>query len=207
MGADGAYSLAGLPAGSYKVYTQTNTPAFPDQWFGGTTSRPPPPSRSAPTRPRTSPSSRRPPSPSAGIVKDGAATPVNGTFVYVFDATTSAYMGAATMGAAGAYSLAGLPAGSYKVYTQTNTPAFPDQWSGGTDFATATAIPVSANTVQDITLAPSAPNRARRSRPAQSLGRARYCCALQPQSTKESSCEGSRDEPAPSTCPDGAAAC
>ena len=53
------------------------------------------------------------------------ATPVNGTFVYVFDATTSAYMGAATMGAAGAYSFDACHAGSYKVYTQTNTPRLP----------------------------------------------------------------------------------
>src|SRR6185369_1170734 len=87
----------------------------------------------------------------SGSVKSGA-TPVSGTFVYIFDAGTSAYVGAATMGPGAAYSIS-LPAGSYKAYVQTNTPAYPDQYIGGSSFATATTITVSANTTQDLSLA------------------------------------------------------
>ena len=80
-----------------------------------------------------------------------AGGPLAGTFVYVFNAATSAYVGAATMGPGAAYTIS-VPAGSYKLYTQTNNPGFPDQWFGGTSFATATSIPVSATTTQNILL-------------------------------------------------------
>ena len=141
-----------MPAGSYKLYTQTNTPAYPDQWFGGS-------SIGAATAITVSGATTQditlvsPPVVSlSGIVKTSGGTPVNGTFVYVFDATTSAYIGAATMGSSGAYTIA-VPAGSYKLYTQTNTSTYPDQWFGGSSFGAATPITVSAATPQDITLA------------------------------------------------------
>ena len=57
-------------------------------------------------------------------------TPLNGTQVYVFDATTDAYIGAATMGAGGTYTI-NLPAGSYKLYIEPNTAGYSDQWWGG----------------------------------------------------------------------------
>jgi hypothetical protein len=74
--------------------------------------------------------------------------------VSIFDATTSAYVGAATMGSSGGTYTITLPAGSYRLYTQTNTPTYPDQWFGGSSSASATAIGVSAPTTQNITLKP-----------------------------------------------------
>ena len=152
MGPGAAYSIS-LPAGSYKLYTQTNTPAYPDQWYAGTpTSGPRPSSRWPPTPSRTSPSRRR----ATFTLSGNVTTPgglLGGTFVYVFNAATNGYVGAATMGPGAAYSIS-LPAGSYKLYTQTNTPAYPDQWYAGTpDIGAAAVVPLAADTVQDITLA------------------------------------------------------
>lgn len=79
-------------------------------------------------------------------------TPLNGTAVYAFDGTTYTYDGAAAMGSGGTYTIT-LPAGSYKLFVQPNTPGYADQWvGGGSDYASATVIPVSAATAQDITL-------------------------------------------------------
>ena len=149
MGPGAAYTI-NLAAGSYKAYIQTNTPAYPDQWFGGS-------SMATATVITVSANTTQdlslvsPPTVSlSGNVKSGA-TPVSGTFVYVFDAGTSAYVGAASMGPGAAYTI-NLAAGSYKAYIQTNTPAYPDQWFGGSSMATATVITVSANTTQDLSL-------------------------------------------------------
>ena len=60
-------------------------------------------SRSAPTPPRTSLLASPPTFTLSGTVTTSGG-PLSGTFVYVFDATTSAYVGAATMGPGAAYS-------------------------------------------------------------------------------------------------------
>ena len=78
--------------------------------------------------------------------------PVTGALVHVFDAATSSYVGAATMGSAGGYTIE-LASGSYKAYVQTNTPGYPDQWVGGSSMADATVVTVSAATTQDLALA------------------------------------------------------
>ena len=49
-----------------------------------------------------------------------------GAIVYVFDATTAAYVGNTTTGPPGAYSIS-LPPGSYKLWIQTNVAGYPDQ--------------------------------------------------------------------------------
>ena len=58
-------------------------------------------------------------------------------------------MGVATANASGAYSLV-LPPGSYKLFVAPVTAGHPQQWFGGNTFATATAIAVVANTVQNV---------------------------------------------------------
>ncbi len=78
-------------------------------------------------------------------------TPLDGTQVYAFDGTTYLYIGAATMGAGGTYTI-DLPAGTYKLYVEPNTPGYANQWLGGSDYASATVVTVSATTTQDITL-------------------------------------------------------
>ena len=99
---------------------------------------------------------------------DQRRAPLSGTFVYVFDATTAAYVGAATMGPGAAYSI-NLAAGNYKPYIQTNTPAYPDQYYGGSSFATARPRSRSAPTPARTSLLASPPTftlTRRRDRPA-----------------------------------------
>ncbi len=64
--------------------------------------------------------------------------------MYAFDGTTYTYIGAATMGAGGTYTI-NLPAGSYKLYVEPNTPGYANQWLGGTDYASATVVTVSGH--------------------------------------------------------------
>ena len=71
--------------------------------------------------------------------------------MYAYDATTSAYIGAATMGAGGAYTI-DLPAGSYKLFVEPNTAGLRQPVVRGSNYASATVIAVSAATAQDITL-------------------------------------------------------
>ena len=88
----------------------------------------------------------------SGVVTGSGGVPVSGALVHVFDAATSSYVGAATMGSAGGYTIE-LASGSYKAYVQTNTPGYPDQWVGGSSMADATVVVVSADTIQDLALA------------------------------------------------------
>ena len=138
-------------AGSYKAYVQTNTPAYPDQYIGGSSlddrdrhhgqrrhDPGPRPGQPADVHPERAPSraarrrsagpsstsSTRPPRPTSGRPRWAPARPTR---------STSA-------------------AGSYKAYVQTNTPAYPDQYIGGSSLETATVITVSADTTQDLAL-------------------------------------------------------
>ena len=140
-----------VPAGNYKAYIQTNTPAYPDQWYGGSSFADGHHDRRHRQHHPGSPLASPPTFTLSGNVTTSGG-PLSGTFVYVFDATTSAYVGAATMGPGAAYSI-NVPSGSYKAYIQTNTPAYPDQWYGGSSFQTATTIAVTANTTRDLLLA------------------------------------------------------
>ena len=150
MGAGGTYTTV-LPTGSYKLYIQPNTAGYPDQWLGGLTfaSATTIGVNAATTQDITLVSTFT----LSGIVRASDGTPLNGTQVHVYDATTGAYIEPATMGAGGTYTT-DLPTGSYKLYIQPNTAGYPDQWLGGLTFASATAITVSAATSQDITLTP-----------------------------------------------------
>ena len=90
----------------------------------------------------------------SGTVKDASGAAVAG-------ASVQAYLGGAgavccTFVSGGASDLSGnysftLPAGTYKIWINPPSP-FPQQWNGGTDFASATAVIVSGPTVVNITL-------------------------------------------------------
>ena len=151
--AGGAYSLA-LPPGAYKLWVQTNTPGYPDQAYGGDRTF-----AGAEVIDLTAANA------TADVVLAGgtftlsgtvtaAGTGVAGAIVYVFDGTSSAYVGNATTTAGGAYSLA-LPPGTYKLWVQTNTPGYPDQAYGGDrTFAGAEVIDLTAaNATADVVLA------------------------------------------------------
>ena len=143
-----------LPPGAYKPYVQTNTPAYPDQYIGGS-------GITTATLITVSADTTRdldlvaPPTFTlSGAVKSGA-TPVSGTFVYLFDANTSAYVGAATMGPGAAYTIdlaAGFPT---RPTSRPTRRLYPDQYIGGSSIATATVITVSADTTRDLDLVAS----------------------------------------------------
>jgi hypothetical protein len=150
MGAGGTYTID-LPAGTYKLFVQPNTAGYANQWLGGSNygSATAIAVSAATSQDITLVSSFT----LSGVVRASGGTPLNGTSVYVFDATTYLYIGAATMGAGGTYTI-DLPAGSYKLFVEPNTAGYPNQWLGGSNYGSATAIAVSAATTQDITLTP-----------------------------------------------------
>ena len=128
-GAGGAYSLA-LPAGTYNLWVQTNTPGYPDQAYGpdgsfeNATDIPLPPDATADVALVAAPVTHT----ISGTVT-AAGTGVEGAIVYVFDAGSAAYVGNALTGAGGAYSLVPAP-GTYNLWVQTNTAGYPDQAYG-----------------------------------------------------------------------------
>ena len=64
------------------------------------------------------------------------------------------YVTNTTTASGGTYSLTLAP-GDYKLVIWPNEPNYPDQWFGGTDLASATVIPLNANTLQNIALVAS----------------------------------------------------
>jgi hypothetical protein len=149
MGSGGTYTI-NLPAGSYKLYIQPNTPGYADQWLGGSSYAS---ATVIPVSATTSQDITLVGTTLSGVVRGSGGTPLNGTSVYAFDGTSYVYDGAATMGSGGTYTI-NLPAGSYKLYVQPNTSGYADQWLGGSTYASAAVIPVSGTTAQDITLTP-----------------------------------------------------
>ena len=92
----------------------------------------------------------------SGTVKDGASAPVAGASVQAYQAGAGAvcctWVSGGISDSSGNYSFA-VPAGTYKIWINPPAP-FPQQWNGGTDFASATPITVSGPTVVNITLHP-----------------------------------------------------
>ena len=155
MGTGGTYTI-NLPAGTYKLFVGTNnTPGYPDQWLGGTdyASATVVTVGGATTRNITLVGTTLFALSGVVLASDGT-TPLSGTSVYAFDGTTYLYDGAAAMGTGGTYTI-NLPAGTYKLFVGTNnTPGYPDQWLGGTDYASATVVTVGGATTRNITLTP-----------------------------------------------------
>jgi hypothetical protein len=74
-----------------------------------------------------------------------------GARVYLNNATTGIGVANALADANGVYTLT-APAGNYKLWIQPNRVGYPNQWYGGASLATATLVPLTANTTLNITL-------------------------------------------------------
>ncbi|WNB85388.1 peroxidase family protein [Cellulomonas sp. ATA003] len=148
-GADGSYSVPGLTAGSYRLYVQPNEPGYPNRWFGGV---------SFETATEVAVDGATPMdvvlstagSLSGAVTAGGQA--LSGAAVQVYTADTRTWVRSGTSGADGAYSVAGLPAGSYRLYVQPNEPGYPNRWLGGASFETATVVTVDGATPMDVVL-------------------------------------------------------
>ncbi|WNB86359.1 Ig-like domain-containing protein [Cellulomonas sp. ATA003] len=148
-GADGRYSLTGLPAGSYKLYVQPNEPGFANRWLGGAAFE------SATVVQVSGPTTVDVALTAAGSVSGVVSTgsgPLSGVSVNAYTADGRVWVKNATTGADGRYSLTGLPAGSYKLYVQPNEPGFANRWLGGAAFESATVVQVSGPTTVDVAL-------------------------------------------------------
>ena len=132
MGSGGTYTID-LPPGNYKLYVEPNTAGYPNQWFGGLTyaSATPIAVSAATTQNITLVQTF---TLSGTVFASDGTTPLNGTNVYAWDATSSAYIGAATMGSGGTYTI-DLPPGNYKLSVEPNTAGYPNQWFGGLTYA------------------------------------------------------------------------
>ncbi len=151
--AGGTYSL-NLPQGSYKLWIETNEPGYPDQSHGpdGTFANATVINLSANRTANVALAAAAVNHTLSGTVTAGG-TGLPGARIYVFDATTAAYVANTLTAAGGTYSL-NLPQGSYKLWIETNEPGYPDQSHGpdGT-FANATVINLSANRTANVALA------------------------------------------------------
>jgi 5-hydroxyisourate hydrolase-like protein (transthyretin family) len=148
-GVDGRYSLTGLPAGSYKLYIQPNEPGYANRWHGGAAFE-------SATVVQVSAPTTVDISLTAAFTVSGTVTtatgPLSGVSVNVYTADTRTWLKNAVTDADGRYSLAGVPAGDYKLYIQPNEPGYANRWHGGTGFESATVVQVSAATTVHISL-------------------------------------------------------
>jgi hypothetical protein len=149
-GSDGSgnYTFA-LPPGTYKFYVNP-PPAYSAQWNGGTDFG----SATAvvvsgPTVVNVTLFAKI-----TGAVKDATGAPVSGAWVSAAQGGSGAacctFVGLGQSDGSGNFTFA-LPPGTYKFYINP-PPAYPGQWNGGTDFASATAVVVSGPTVVNITV-------------------------------------------------------
>ncbi|MSM40744.1 MAG: hypothetical protein GJT30_14100 [Geobacter sp.] len=143
----GAYRIAGLPSGSYKLYFSLS--GYVGQWYDGQTDR-----SAAATVAVTAPND------TAGInvamarggvitgtVTDAATgTSVGNVYVTIFSALSGQYIGSGYTDGTGAYSIGGLVPGSYKLsFQHYGNDGYLGQWySNASDQATATIVNVAA---------------------------------------------------------------
>ena len=142
-----------LPAGNYKAYVQTNTPGLPRPVATAARASRPPPTITVSANTTQDLVLAQPTDVHPERRRDRrSGGPLGGTFVYVFDATTSAYVGAATMGPGAAYS--DRPPGRQLQGLRPDQHAGPSPTSGTAARASPPppTITVSANTSQDLVL-------------------------------------------------------
>ena len=143
--ATGAYSLAGLPSGSYKVQVY-GTGYYVSQWYiqatQGTALAVP---VIAPNVTALNDTLLATGGTVQGMVKDAATlTGIPGTWVEAFDALTYAYVASASTDSAGAYSFGGLPIGDYKVRFDANPSYLPQWYNNKTTQGAAETVSVTA---------------------------------------------------------------
>ena len=151
VAADGTYTFAGLPAGTYTIgFTASDSFGLRDQWWKNADS-------AAAATPVTLYPGRAVTGIDATLAYDGASisgavTLPSGigqgqgsTRVEAYDAITGAWRGSAqTDWSDGRFTIAGLPAGSYKLLLSSWDRDVVDQWYGGSDRTSATVITLAA---------------------------------------------------------------
>jgi hypothetical protein len=146
----GNYSFA-LSAGTYKIWINPPSP-FPQQWNGGTDFA------SATVVIVSGPTvvniTLQADNRISGMVKDASGVAVAGASVQAYlggaGAVCCTFVSSGASDSSGNYSFA-LSAGTYKIWINPPSP-FPQQWNGGTDFASAAVVIVSGPTLVNITL-------------------------------------------------------
>ena len=142
--ADGSGAYSGsLPSGNYKIRIQTNTSGYRDFWYGGTgyadatvvALTTDTPLNFSATAVYTL----------SGTVTGNGGTPLSGAYVAVYQAASPTWVTTLVANSSGAYS-GTLPSGNYKVRIQPNTAGYSDFWYGGTGYADATVIALTADT-------------------------------------------------------------
>ena len=141
-----------MPAGTYKIWINPPAP-FAQQWHGGAdfgSATPIIVNGSTPVDITLTGTFIR------GTVRDAGGVPVAGASVQAYLGGTGAacctYVGGGLSDSSGNYLFA-VPAGTYKIWINPPTP-FPQQWNGGSDFASATSITVNGLVLVNITLHP-----------------------------------------------------
>ena len=156
-GSDGSFSI-NLAPGTYKLWIETNEAGYPDQLYGGTGNW-----ETATEVDLTSTDQ----APVIALVPTPVSHAINGTVtaggpglegavVWVFDATSAAYVGNTATGSDGSFSI-NLAPGTYKLWIETNEAGYPDQLYGGTgNWETATEVdPTSTDQAPVIALVPT----------------------------------------------------
>jgi hypothetical protein len=139
--AGGNYQI-NLPAGTYKLWVNPSG-LYPRQWFGGTDGTS---FTAALSIVVVGIKAANPTLLGAisGVVKDGSGIPVSQASVQAYQAGTGAscctFVNSGATDAGGNFQI-NLPAGTYKVWINPPT-GYPQQWYGGLDYNTATAIAV-----------------------------------------------------------------
>ena len=141
---------ASLPGGTYRVRIQPNTTGYPNFWYGGT-------SYAGATDIALSADKVQDFSATAlyslsGTVTGTAGAALPGAYVVVYQAASPTWVTTLVADGTGHYG-ASLPGGTYRVRIQPNTTGYPNFWYGGTSYAGATDIALSADKVQDFSLA------------------------------------------------------
>ncbi len=142
----GAYSVAGLAAGTYKVYIQppSNLTGYSNQWLGGATQGSATVVTIAGDTSIDIPLVGTPSFTISGtVITSGGTSPgvsLTSARVSVYNATNGASLATVTS-TGGTYTIT-RPPGTYKLYITTNRSGYPNQWWGGTSLGTATVITV-----------------------------------------------------------------
>ncbi|WP_181038463.1 S-layer family protein [Arthrobacter sp. ZGTC131] len=149
IGADGAYKVTGLPAGTYKVQFSGNSGGSLDQWYAGASSE-------ATATPVTLAAGEDRTGIDAILVKgasiSGKVTAPAGVnpasiqaTVYQAGGTNPNYVASSSVNDDGTYKVAGLPSGSYKVqFAGYNTGALVQWYAGAASFEAATPVTLTA---------------------------------------------------------------
>lgn len=144
---DGNYKLEGLKSGSYKVQFDASSVSYAGEWyndkseFSAATSV----SATAPNVTANINAILASAGSISGTVANSSSAGIQGVTVYVYDASTQAFVSKATTGSTGAYQVKGLPSSTYKVWFDASETTYTSEWyNDKTDLSSGNAVTVSA---------------------------------------------------------------